>query len=257
MRHRDSSDNELTSYPRPSLAVDTAVLIVGEGPGKLDVLLHRRLGKHHGNEWALPGTFLHENETPTGEREGETLADAVLRSLKDKVGLVGTEPQQLHVFDRPGRDTRGWVLSVAHVVLLLRSAVDDVLAARPDDVRLRAADAATGLPFDHDDIVRLAVRHVRREHALRPDPFGLLADSFTLKRLHQLHEAVAPSPGPGEVRPSFDTFRRYMVDNGLVERTGETWQPPAGRPAHLYRRSRATSDFLGAVGVKPVRPARG
>lgn len=255
MGYRDSSGRDLTGYPRPSMAVDTAVLVVGDGPGLLDVVLHRRLGGHRGNEWALPGTFVHGEETPNGERE--TLADAVLRSLREKVGLVGTDPQQLRVFDRPDRDDRGWVLSAAHVVLLPRTAVDEVLADRSDEVCLRAADDVAGLPFDHDDIVRLAVEHVRREHALRPDPFGLLADSFTLKRLHELHEAVAPHPGPGEVRPSFDTFRRYMVDNALVEPTGETWQPPAGRPARLYRRSAATRDLLGAVGVKPVRPARG
>jgi 8-oxo-dGTP diphosphatase len=148
------------------------------------------------------------------------------------------------------------VLSAAHVDLLRRTAVDDVLAERPD-VRLQPADDVSGLPYDHDDIVRLAVEHVRREHALRPDPFGLLADSFTLRQLHELHEAVAPRPGPGEARPSFDTFRRYMLDNRLVERTGRTWQPPAGRPAHLYRPSKGMRDLLGSVGVKPVRRARG
>src|SRR3954462_14827800 len=237
------------------MAVDTAVLVVGDGPGQLDVVLHRRLGRHRGDEWALPGTFLHGAETPNGEREA--LADAVLRSLREKVGLVGTDPQQLRVFDRPDRDDRGWVLSAAHVVLLPITAVDEVLADRSDDVCLRAADDVAGLRFDHDDIVRLAGEHVPREPPLRPAPFGRLADSFTLKRLHELHEAVAPHPGPGEVRPSFDTFRRYMVDNALVEPTGETWQPPAGRPARLYRRAAATRDLLGAVGVKPVRPARG
>ena len=53
-----------------------------------------------------PGTFLHE---------GETLADAVDRSLRKKANVRGLHPRQLHVFDDPRRDDRGWVLSVAHV----------------------------------------------------------------------------------------------------------------------------------------------
>ena len=245
---------KLTEYPRPSVAVDTAVLVVGDGPGELEVVLHRRQG-HRRDEWALPGTFLHGDDSPGGPRE--TLKDAVLRSLKDKVSLVGTNPQQLHVFDDPYRDDRGWVLSVAHVDLLPRAAVEDALATRPDDVRLEAADDVSGLPFRQDDIVRRAVEHVRREHALRPDPFGLLGDAFTLRQLHGLHEAVAPHTGPDESRPSFDTFRRYMLDNGLVERTGETRPSSTGRPSHLYRPSEGPRDLLGALGVKPVRRARG
>ena len=45
-----------------------------------------------GTGWALPGTFLHE---------GETLAEAVDRSLRDKANVRGLHPRQLHVFDDP------------------------------------------------------------------------------------------------------------------------------------------------------------
>src|SRR5215207_1793986 len=145
--YRDRSDRTLADYPRPSVAVDTAVLVVDVRGGALGVLQHQREdGGAHGGRWALPGTFLHQ---------GETLADAVLRSLSEKVGLRGTRPQQLHVFDDPDRDDRGWVLSVAHVVLLLAEEVDPVLASR-DDVRVVPVDDAVGQPFDHDVIVRLA-----------------------------------------------------------------------------------------------------
>lgn len=97
--YRDSQGRALTDYPRPSVAVDTAVLTALDG--ELAVLLSSA-----GGEWTLPGTFLHE---------GERLADAVLRSLRAKVGVSGLRPKQLHVFDAPARDDRGWVLSVAHL----------------------------------------------------------------------------------------------------------------------------------------------
>src|SRR4051794_17762491 len=121
MEFRDSADKALSEYPRPSVAVDTAVLVVGDRPGDLHVLLHRRESEHRGEEWALPGTFLHDRQTGAGAADRETLAEAVLRSLQHKAGLVGTQPEQLHVFDRPDRDDRGWVLSVAHVVVLRRA----------------------------------------------------------------------------------------------------------------------------------------
>ena len=99
---RDSTGRSLADYPRPSVAVDTALLTLDPEQGL--VVLQVRRNDEPG--WALPGTFLHE---------GERLADAVKRSLRDKAGVRGLHPRQLHVFDDPNRDDRGWVLSVAHV----------------------------------------------------------------------------------------------------------------------------------------------
>jgi len=249
--HRDRSDRTLEDYPRPSVAVDSAVLTVDVRNGALGVVQHQRSdGGVHGGEWALPGTFLHQ---------GETLADAVLRSLSEKVGLRGTRPQQLHVFDDPDRDDRGWVLSVAHVVLLLAEDVDPVLASR-DDVRVVPVDDAVGQPFDHDVIVRLAVDRVRQDYALQPDPAGLLGEAFPLKALQALHDAVAPQPGPGESRPSIDTFRRYMVGKGLIQPTGEFARKERagvmGKPAELYRRAGEGRDLTDVLGIRPVRKER-
>ena len=87
----DRSGKSLTDYPRPSVAVDTAVLTLGPD-NQLVVLQVPRPGTRG---WALPGTFL---------REGEVLADAVNRSLADKAGVHELQPRQLHVFDALDRD---------------------------------------------------------------------------------------------------------------------------------------------------------
>jgi 8-oxo-dGTP diphosphatase len=222
--YRDPSGKTLADYPRPSVAVDTAVLTVG-ADGALTVLLIRRAGGHRRAEWALPGTFLHP---------GETLADAVRRSLADKAGLApATTPRQLHVFDDPARDDRGWVLSVAHVLVTPARSVQPVVAARPDDVWLRPVTEARGLPFDHDRIVELAVAELRAAYRERPDPDGLLEEPFTLRRLRLLHEAVL---GEG-LHP--DNFRRLVLDQ--LHDTGTTTAGTVGRPAALYRRRTAAA----------------
>ena len=85
--YRDSHGRTLEDYPRPSLAVDTAVLTVAAA-GRLCVLLTRTAGpaRDDGEVWRLPGTFVHP---------GETLVVAVLRSLEVKAGVVGLRPRQL------------------------------------------------------------------------------------------------------------------------------------------------------------------
>lgn len=221
MEFSNESSPSLLDYPRPSVAVDTAALTVDDGD--LKVLLVRRREEHRAGEWALPGTFL---------RERETLAAAVLRSLRDKAGIEGRVPQQLHVFDDPDRDDRGWAMSVAHVDAVPFQELQKPLEA--DGVRLASvtgdAQLIAGLPYGHADMVRLAVDRLRQDYAQTPDPAGLLAEPFTLKELRDLHEAVAGRP------LMRDTFRRQMEPQ--LKGTGQMSDGTRGRPSRLWRRGR-------------------
>lgn len=217
---RDSAGKTLTDYPRPSVAVDTAVLTVPDGATTLHVLLVKRAGSHDAGAWALPGTFLHE---------GERLVDAVLRSLRDKAGIQGTSPKQLHVFDDPTRDDRGWVISVAHLDVVPWPRLAPVATGR-DDVRLVPVDDATNLPFDHDTIVTLAVTTLREAYTDKPDPHRLLPDEFTLLQLRRLHEAVMGRP------LAKDTFRRTMQPH--LTPTDRFSSGEVGKPARIYHLAR-------------------
>ncbi|WP_241979062.1 NUDIX hydrolase [Cryobacterium sp. Hh7] len=197
------SKKSLTDYPRPSVAVDTAVLTVKNG--ELCVaLVQNKEG------WRLPGTFLHEHET---------LAGAVLRSLHDKAHIMGLHPRQLHVFDSPNRDTRGWVISVAHYVA--------VPAASISQVEVKPVSEVQDLVYDHKLILELAVDTLRASYLAAPDPERLLGPEFTLLELLRLHTAIAGEP------LGKDTFRRRVLGQ-LIET--DAYQPGlVGKPAKLFR----------------------
>lgn len=225
---------DLSAFPRPSVAVDVAVCsVVPEADDRLrlSVLLIRRgTGSHHG-EWSLPGSFL---------RERERLDEAVQRTLRDKCTVEGLSPEQLVVLDRPDRDDRGWVLSVAHLDTVPLAEAADLLhrtdvrwvSVRGDLSGRRSAldlpDGQRRLPFDHEEIVRHAVARLRADHEERPDPRRLLAEPFTVLELRRLHEAVAGH----ELQK--DTFRRAMLPQ-LVQ-TESVESGSVGRPARRYRR---------------------
>lgn len=216
--YRDSAGKRLADYPRPSVAVDTAVLTLvpdGPAPGALSVLQVRRTAERG---WGLPGTFL---------REGEQLADAVRRALRDKAGVSGREPRQLRVFDNPHRDDRGWVLSVAHIDVVRHEELTPVLSER-DDTRLMPVHAPGELTYDHLEIIARAVDHLRTRYATAPDPDLLLPREFTLRQLRLVHEAVA-----GDVIQR-DNFRRAMELH--LKPTGRLEIGARGRPAELFRR---------------------
>ncbi len=223
-QYRDGSGRSLDDYPRPAVAVDTAVLTIGPdrtGGLRLEVLQVRAQAGHAARAWALPGTFLHDNER---------LDEAVRRSLRTKAGVEGLRPEQLFVLDDPARDDRGRVLSVAHVDVVPRSRIAPVLDHNRTgpDVRLTSATRPGPMPYDHAEIVRRAVRQVRSQYAATPDPARLLPAVFTLRELRLVHEAVAG------VALQRDTFRRSMEP--FVEPTGELRAAGRGRPAELFRR---------------------
>lgn len=200
----DGRGKRLTDYPRPSVAVDTALLTVRDET--LCVAVVDRDGSKR-----LPGTFLHE---------GELLAEAVERSLQQRVGLRGVVPQQLRTFDAIDRDNRGRVLSVAHMIALPEHQLIDIGAVPIDE--------AVGLDFDHDLIVAEAVAALRREYADQPDPAWLLGEWFTILDLHRTHLAIDPTTAHK------DTFRRAMLRQ-LVE-TEQMETGTVGKPAQLFRR---------------------
>lgn len=82
--------------------------------------------------------------------------------------------------------------------------------------------------LDHRRMVATALGRVRGKLGYRPVVFELLSPVFTLARLEQVVETLAGIPLH---TPNF----RRLVEDGLVERTGESEPRPRGRPAALYR----------------------
>jgi 8-oxo-dGTP diphosphatase len=209
---RSEHGRTLADFVRPSVAVDAAALSLDDDFGLVVLEVRRPTGRG----WALPGTFL---------REGETLAEAVDRGLLEKANIRGLHPRQLHVFDDPQRDERGWVLSVAHVDVVR----PEQLASRfAETTRLMPTSAPGRLSYDHVSIIGRAVEDLRSRYRREPDPDGLLAEKFTLRQLRLAHEAVAGIP------LQRDTFRRTMEPQLVA--TGSAISEGRGRPAELFRR---------------------
>ncbi|WP_068166749.1 NUDIX hydrolase [Rhodococcus phenolicus] len=206
---QDHPDRAFTAYDRPSVAVDVAVLTYLDGELRVLVVDHRLGGR------ALPGTFLHR---------GERLADAAERALRDKARITGLKFRQLRMFDDPGRDERGWVISMAHTAAV-------PVTELPPDATLPAVDSGVvddELAFDHADMVRLAVDDLRARYAAQADPDRLLGDEFTVLDLRRLYEVVF------DRSLQKDSFRRHVVD--ALDTTGRLSHPGQGRPAELFRR---------------------
>jgi 8-oxo-dGTP diphosphatase len=185
---------------------------------KLHLLLIKRLAKPFENRYALPGGFVHEDES---------LDAAAIRELREETGVDRVYLEQLYTFGDPKRDPRGRVITVAYYALVPQN---QSLQAGTD-----ASDAAwfpvTDLPplaFDHRKIVEYAHQRIRNKLDYTNVGFELLPDKFTLTELQLVHEAIL-----GENLDKRN-FRRKIIQKGIVKPTKE-WQQTGRKPAQLYR----------------------
>lgn len=132
------------AYPRPALTVDVVLVSREDRPR---VLLIKRKQDPFAGDWALPGGFVDQ---------GETLLAAALRELREETGLTADGLEQLHAAGDPGRDPRGWTVSV---VFLARTGAKRPKAIAADDaaeVGWFPLDAPPPMAFDHAMILARA-----------------------------------------------------------------------------------------------------
>lgn len=124
-------------YARPALTVDVAIVTREARPR---VLLIRRAKDPFAGSWALPGGFVDENEK---------LADAARRELVEETGVTAADLEQLYTAGDPGRDPRGWTVSVAYLAQVAPDALKPVAADDAQEVGWWPLDELPSLAFDH------------------------------------------------------------------------------------------------------------
>lgn len=203
---------------RPRLAVD--VVIFSLRNRALQVLLIRRRYPPFKGRWAIPGGFVHVDES---------LEQAARRELEEETGVRDVYLEQLYTFGEPQRDPRGRVISVAYVALVPAA----VTAQAGDDAAQAGWHPVQALPalaFDHAEIVHYALQRLRYKLEYTAVGFELLPDEFTLSELQTAYEIVL-----GEQLDKRN-FRRRILESGVLEETGRFREGEAqGRPARLYR----------------------
>ena len=225
---------DASRYDRPSVAVDVALVAIRDGA--LWTLLVQRTEHPALGAWALPGVFVALHES---------LDAAAVRALSTKAGLRDVFIEQLYTFGDPQRDPRTRVIAVAYYALVEPAALER--AAASPDMRLARlhvpwagesggpvdvfGDDAQPLPlaFDHAGILGMVVQRIRGKLDYAAIGFELLPPRFSLRDLRLVHEAILGRP------LNKDSFRRRVLDRGLVVPTGQRDTAVGFRPPELYR----------------------
>jgi 8-oxo-dGTP diphosphatase len=205
-------------YPRPALTVDCVVF--GFDESELKVLLVERALEPFKGSWALPGGFVHVDET---------IDAAARRELAEEAGLTNVFLEQLYTFGAVERDPRERIVSVAYFALVKLSDYNVRAAADAADARWFPISRVPKLAFDHAEILATALERLKGKVRYQPIGFELLPPKFTLSQLQHLYEAVLGTELDKR------NFRKKVLSFGLLVALKETQMAGRHRPAQLFR----------------------
>lgn len=214
--------------PHPAVTVDVILFTIEDARAKV-LLVQRNLPPFEGS-WALPGGFV---------RMDESLDEAARRELKEEAGVTVRFLEQLYTFGEVDRDPARRAITVTYFALIDSTKMAPSAGTDASSVDWYPVDALPPLAFDHARIVRYALERLRYKAEYAPVAFQLLPREFTLAELQEVYEVIYDKPLDKR------NFRRKVLGLGILEETGKERREGRGRPAALYRFSKARFRDLG------------
>ncbi|MER2007620.1 MAG: NUDIX domain-containing protein [Psychrobacillus sp.] len=191
-------------------------------------------------KWALPGGFVQEDETAL---------EAAKRELEEETGVKNVLIKHFGVYDTPGRDPRGWIITNAHYAIVpmdylsKRKAADDAA-----EVELFSIEEVLNLPlaFDHREIITDAIHMITNDLLQTTVAKNFLPKHFTYSELQAVLATVTNEPGI----LSEQSFARKIKTLPFIQKVeGKKTQRTSKSPAALY-------EFLEMDIVKSIYTAR-
>jgi ADP-ribose pyrophosphatase YjhB (NUDIX family) len=214
-----------------ALSIDC--LIFGFKKGELDILLVQHGEGISKGKWALPGGWIRYNES---------VNDAAVRLLHDLTGVSKIYMEQLGVFGDVDRYPQKRVITIGYFALVKPENYKLHAGFTASDARWFKLSEVPNMPYDHDNILDSAIKHLKHKVRHEPIGFNLLPRKFTLHQLQELYEAVL------EKKLDKPNFRRKLMNMNLLAPSKEKQKDVSHRAASLYKFDKKAYDRLKEKG---------
>lgn len=221
-------------------------VIFGYEQKELKVLIAKfRFGK---GVWSLPGGFI-------GKTEG--IDTAASRILKERTGLENIYLEQFRVFGEGNRisgspyketleaELHGfdgerfdeavtqWLTSrfvcIGYYALVDIHKVDPQAGELDEYLQWRSVNDIPEMIHDHREILTVALEALRDHLDQKLIGFNLLPDTFTMREVQELYEAVYSRPFAN------NNFQKKILDLNVLERLEKKFTGAANKAPYLYR----------------------
>ena len=215
------------------LRVSVDIVIFTVSDSSLQVLLVKRGVPPFEGQYAIPGGFI---------RDGESPEHAALRELYEETGVRNVFLEQLYTFGDPKRDPRGRVITIAYYALIASDQLSLVAGADAAEACWFPMSDLPPLAFDHRAILDYATERLRNKLEYTTVGFQLLPEKFTLSELQTVYEAILGR------KLDKRNFRRKIALLRILKPLRE-WQRTGRKPAQLFRFAAAKFEKLKDKGI--------
>ncbi|MCX7797930.1 MAG: NUDIX hydrolase [Melioribacter sp.] len=195
-------------------------VIFGFDNSTLEVLLIKRAIRPERGRWALPGGFIKKNEL---------VKEAAQRILEETTGIKNIYLEEFAIFDAIDRYPLRRVFTIGHFALVKPEHYKLSTGVDTTEVKWFKLSEIPKLPFDHNQIIKVALDKLRTRIRYRPIGFELLPEKFTLPQLQTLYEVIL------DKKLDKRNFRKKLMKMNLLKKLKSISKNGKRRPAFLYK----------------------
>lgn len=188
-------------YPHPAVTTDS--VIFGFDGSSINILLIERGRVPFKGAWALPGGFIHMDET---------VEEGARRELMEETNIQDVYLEQFHIFSDVNRDPRERILSVAFFALVSKNDFEVIAGDDASKAQWYEWNHLPPLAFDHAEIIRMARERLQEKLRISPIAFKLLGSEFKMDELQRIYELIH------EKKYDRRNFMRKMESSGFLNK---------------------------------------
>ncbi len=220
-------------------------VIFGYKAGELKVLIPKILLKKP--LYSLPGGFIYVDES---------IDKAALRILEERTGINDIYLEQYYVFGNENRINNdllnnleefsqqmnqlefeenglNWLtnrfVSIGYYALVDINKVNPKMGEMDESVDWYNVKSLPKLIMDHNEMVEKALETLRRNLDEKLIGFNLLPETFTMREVQELYEAIYDKPF------ARNNFQKKILDLDVLERLEKKFTGAANKAPYLYR----------------------
>ena len=212
---------DVTNIKYKNQGIHGIVAIFTVENSEIKVLLIKRKNEPFKGKWILTGGAIYNDES---------VDDGVKRELLEKTGLKDIYMEQFGVYSDRYRSPLMRMIAIAYVALIDSKKVniykETVSTSDADWFNIKSIPE---LGFDHEEILKGAINHLKKIILKSDIVKVLLPEKFTMPELQRIYETLLDK--------SIDrrNFRKKLLTLGLVEETTDEGVKKVGKPAKYYR----------------------
>lgn len=201
-----------------------------------------------GDFFALPSGFIYQ---------GEDIDEAAQRILRDRTSINDIYLEQFHVFGKSDRSSRAFMdhllslnpamkireqqsrqeyewftrrfISIGYYALVDINKVVPQKNEIDQSIEWYDVRQLPTLIMDHNQIVERAIDTLRLTIDQKLSAFNLLPETFTMKEVQELYEAIFDKPF------ARNNFQKKILDMNVLERLEKKFTGAANKAPYLYR----------------------